>query len=603
MTLALIAFFAGILTVLSPCVLPLLPVIVGGSLAGGTSYRRAITVTVSLGISVFLFTFLLKVSTIFISVPPAFWNWLSGGILFIVGIFFIFPNLWDLIPGTARANRDSTQLMSKGFMRQSFWGDVLVGAALGPVFSTCSPTYFIVLATVLPISLALGTADILAYILGLCLFLLVIAYVGQRFLARLNLAADSRGWFKRTIGILFIIIAILIVTNSLAAIESPLYNVFDETKVEQYFLQGISHNAPPAGSNFLSSTTEQTVGTSTSAAAATPPAYTFLTPAEKASRYQLAPELVSPDAYLNTNGQPITLAQFRGKDVVLLDFWTYSCINCQRTIPYLTAWYAKYKNQGLVVIGVHTPEFAFEHLESNVEAALQEFGITYPVVLDNEYKTWDAYQNEYWPHDYVIDIDGYIIYDQAGEGNYVQTEQAIQYALAERAARLGLSTTIATSTVSVAPTNFAGIQSPETYFGSNRNEYLGNGNQGVNGTQSFLAPDMDSLQPNTLYLGGSWSIMPEYATNVDAGATIEYSYSATNLYFVASGAPTGTQIEVLQDGVPLSNAIAGKDVVNGILTVSGSRLYDVVSNPTAGSHTIQFIVKSPGLQAYTFTFG
>jgi cytochrome c-type biogenesis protein len=150
MTLLIISFVAGILTVLSPCVLPLLPVIVGGSLAGGTSYRRALTVTLSLGVSVFVFTFLLKVSTVFIMVPPSFWNWLSGGILFLVGIFFVFPNLWDLIPGTARANRDSTQLMSKGFMRQNFWGDVLVGAALGPVFTTCSPTYFMVLASVLP---------------------------------------------------------------------------------------------------------------------------------------------------------------------------------------------------------------------------------------------------------------------------------------------------------------------------------------------------------------------------------------------------------------------------------------------------------------------
>ena len=203
MTLFIVAFVAGILTVLSPCVLPLLPVIVGGSLAGGTSYRRALTVTISLGISVFLFTFLLKVSTIFIMVPPSVWNWLSGGILFIVGIFFLFPNLWDLIPGTARANRDSNQLLSKGFMRQNFWGDVLVGAALGPVFSTCSPTYFIVLATVLPVSLALGAADIFSYILGLCLFLLLISFIGQKMLDRLNLAADNRGWFKRAIGILF----------------------------------------------------------------------------------------------------------------------------------------------------------------------------------------------------------------------------------------------------------------------------------------------------------------------------------------------------------------------------------------------------------------
>jgi cytochrome c biogenesis protein CcdA/thiol-disulfide isomerase/thioredoxin len=590
MTLLIIAFFAGVLTVLSPCVLPLLPVIVGGSLAGGTSYRRALTVTISLGVSVFLFTFLLKVSTVFIMVPPSVWNWLSGGILFVVGIFFIFPNLWDLIPGTARANRDSNQLMSKGFMRQNFWGDVLVGAALGPVFSTCSPTYFIVLATVLPVSLALGAADIFSYILGLCLFLLFISFIGQKILDRLNLAADSRGWFKRTIGILFLVIGVLVITNSLAAIEAPLYNIFDETKVEQHLLSHQETSATSTNSNNLIQATT-TTGSNV----------TYLTPAQKALRYQLAPELVSPDAYLNTDGQPITLAQYRGKDVVLLDFWTYSCINCQRTLPYLTAWYAKYKDQGLVIIGVHTPEFAFEHLESNVAAALKQFGITYPVVLDNEYNTWNAYQNEYWPHEYVIDIDGYIVHDHSGEGEYDVTEKAIQDALAERAARLNIANQVATSTVNIAPPDFSGIQSPETYFGSNRNEYLGNGTPGAAGTQSFTLPDALSL--NTLYLGGSWDIEPEYATNADANATIEYEYSATNLYFVASGAAAGTQIQVLQDGVPLTGASAGKDVVNGVLTVTGSRLYNVVANPTAGIHTLKLIVKSTGLQAYTFTFG
>ena len=327
----------------------------------------------------------------------------------------------------------------------------------------------------------------------------------------------------------------------------------------------------------------------------------YLTPAQKALRYQLAPELVSPDAYLNTDGKPITLAQYRGKDVVLLDFWTYSCINCQRTLPYLTAWYAKYKDQGLVIIGVHTPEFAFEHFESNVAAALQQFGITYPVVLDNEYNTWNAYQNEYSPHEYVIDIDGYIVHDHSGEGEYDVTEKAIQDALAERAARLNLSNQVASSTVAIVPADLSGIQSPETYFGSNRNEYLGNGTPGAAGTQSFTLPDTPN--PNTLYLGGSWNVEPEYATNENANATIEYEYNSTNLYFVASGATTGTKIQVFQDGAPLTGTGAGKDVVNGILTVTGSRLYQVVANPTAGIHTLKLIVTTPGLQAYTFTFG
>ena len=586
MTLLIIAFVAGILTVLSPCVLPLLPVIVGGSLAGGTSHRRALTVTISLGISVFLFTFLLKVSTAFIMVPPSVWNWLSGGILFIVGIFFIFPNLWDLIPGTARANRESNQLMSKGFMRQNFWGDVLVGAALGPVFTTCSPTYFVVLATVLPVSLALGAADILAYILGLCSFLLLISFVGQRVLDRFSFAADGHGWLKRTIGILFIVIGILVVTNTLATVEAPLYNIFDETKVEQYFLQNRSSGGLPSGVTTATSSDQSTT--------------TYLTPEQKALHYQKAPELVSPDAYLNTGGQSISLAQYRGKDVVLIDFWTYSCINCLRTIPYLTTWYQKYKDQGLVIIGVHTPEFAFEHVEQNVADALVRLGITYPVVLDNEYATWNAFGNEYWPREYLVDIDGYIVHDHAGEGEYDVTEKAIQDALAERAARLGVNTTIASSTVSISSPDLSAVQSPETYFGSNRNEYLGNGTQTVNGTQAFILPQ--TIYANTLYLGGSWNMQPEYAESLGA-TTITYAYNAHDIDFVAS-ATTPVTIDVLLDGKPVG-MLAGSDVDSKTskAVIQADRLYNLVHDATPGPHTIQIKVEGAGLQAYTFTFG
>jgi thiol-disulfide isomerase/thioredoxin len=156
----------------------------------------------------------------------------------------------------------------------------------------------------------------------------------------------------------------------------------------------------------------------------------------KSAKYQLAHELVSPDAYLNTEGKHITLAQYRGRNVVLLEFWTYSCINCEHTLPYLVSWYSKYVSQRLVIIGVHTPEFPYEHIQSNVEAALKQYGITYPVVLDNENQTWSAYGNRFWPHQYVIDVDGYITHDQIGEGGYDATEAAIQAALAERQERL-----------------------------------------------------------------------------------------------------------------------------------------------------------------------
>ena len=368
MTLFLIALLAGFLTVLSPCVLPLLPIIVGGSISGDRSLKRALTVTISLGISVFVFTFLLKVLTIFINVPEWFWTTFSGGLIIIVGLVMVFPSLWDMLPFAAKMNADSSKAMNVGFMKKNFWGDVLIGGALGPVFSSCSPTYFIVLATVLPASLSAGVADILAYIVGLCISLLAVSFVGQKILDKLNVASDPKGWFKRTMGVIFILVGILIMTGLSAAIEAPLYSIFDETTIEQHLLSAPSVSGSIHGNTNSASSTDLSGLTLTPFATSTESSATELTPAlaailaKKSAMYPLAPELVSPDGYLNTGGQPITLAQYRGKDVVLVDFWTYSCINCQRTIPYLNSWYAKYKDYGLVIIGVSTPEFSFEHV-------------------------------------------------------------------------------------------------------------------------------------------------------------------------------------------------------------------------------------------------
>src|SRR3989338_6272643 len=151
---------------------------------------------------------------------------------------------------------------------------------------------------------------------------------------------------------------------------------------------------------------------------------------EKEAKYKKATELVQPDGYLNVEN--ITLKELIGKKVILIDFWTYSCINCIRTFPYLNAWYEKYRDSGFVIIGVHTPKFEFETKYENVEKAVEKYGLKYPVVQDNNYFTWRAYRNNYWPHKYLIDIDGYIVYDHIGEGGYEETEKLIQNLLLER---------------------------------------------------------------------------------------------------------------------------------------------------------------------------
>ncbi len=327
--------------------------------------------------------------------------------------------------------------------------------------------------------------------------------------------------------------------------------------------------------------------------------------AQLAAQYPAAKELASIDGYINTNGQPITIKSLIGNKVVLLDFWTYSCINCQRTLPYLEAWYAKYKDAGLEIIGVQSPEFNFEKILGNVQAAVTKFGIQYPVVLDNEMATWNAYGNEYWPEDYLIDINGLVVDRNIGEGNYVGVEQEIQKLLLERAQALGLpASTVPTGIVNVTGTTIE-ANSPETYFGAARNEYLANGVQAQEGTQTLSDPATSSIEMNQLYLGGTWNFADQYATNQSADAHIFYSYDARHVYFVASGTQTGqsVSITILRDGVPLTTD-RGADVDgSGNATINQSRLYDLIDQSAPATHTLEIIVHNPGLQAYTFTFG
>jgi thiol-disulfide isomerase/thioredoxin len=353
-------------------------------------------------------------------------------------------------------------------------------------------------------------------------------------------------------------------------------------------------------------TAEIASGTTASSASITA-ALQALAKADQAAGYQPANEIVDPTGFINASSS-FRLANIVGHQVILLDFWTYSCINCLRTIPYLDAWYQKYANQGLTIVGIHTPEFEFEKNIANVQAAVTQYGIQYPVVLDSNYGTWTAYGNLYWPHEYLIDMAGYIVHDQVGEGNYAETEAEIQKLLEQRDAILGVSPAgISTSTAVVnAVTPSGGAISPETYFGAERNEYLANGNQSATGTQVLQAPASAALTADALYLAGSWDFADQYATNNVAQAKIFYEYQAAKVYFVASAASSSSPVtvEVLQDGQPISAADAGSDVHNGVVTISGSRLYNLVSNQDgAGVHELELIIDQPGLQAYTFTFG
>lgn len=618
MLLLIISFIGGALTVLAPCILPLLPVIVGGSLSGDTkegfNKKKALTIIISLGVSVIAFTFLLKVSTVFIDIPEYTWKLISGGIVILLGIVTLFPALWETRM-LAKISAKSNTLMGTGFKKKSLWGDVIIGASLGPIFSTCSPTYVIILATVLPVSISAGIVYLLTYTIGLCLALLVVSIVGQKIMDRLGVVADPKGWFKKTLGIIFIIVGIAIIGGIDKKVELFILEsgFFDVTKIEQKLLDANNatidsgskiQNSTSNGSPTLdqtSSSTDKAQSNQTSRdpiqgnvqdakSAPTKSTSTYLSSSQKQARFNKAPELVSPSGFINTDGKPITLASLKGK-VVLLDIWTYSCINCQRTLPYVNNWYGKYKDQGFEIIGLHAPEFSFEKIQANVQKAVDRFGIKYPVVLDNDYATWRALHNNVWPRKYLIDIDGYIVYDHSGEGQYDLTEKAIQEALKERASRMGIESKI-TDTVSN-PSNAVVVESgkvrsPEIYFGSARNEYLSNGESGRTGEQKMILPSLPLS--NGLYLGGTWNITPEYAENSSAG-DILFKYDAKNVY-MASGSTAGVDIEIFKD-----------DILIKKITIKDEKLYQLIEGSEYVPHTLRIKIGGAGLKAFTFTFG
>jgi len=326
------------------------------------------------------------------------------------------------------------------------------------------------------------------------------------------------------------------------------------------------------------------------------------------SQFSKAPDFADISGYINTN--PITLKDLKGK-VVLVDFWTYSCINCIRTLPYLVDWNAKYADKGLVIVGVHTPEFEFEKNIDNVKAAVQKFGIKYPVLQDNDKGTWNAFENRYWPRKYLIDSEGYIRYDHIGEGGYAETEKIIQTLLAERAAQQGAKTLNFNTSGLANPSNvqsidFSKVNSPELYFGYQfARDPLGSP-EGFHPGQlvNYSIPSSD-LKPNVVYLQGIWKNNPDNLELAGGAGKIILVYSSKSINIVAGGSG---QVQVSEDGKTGSqgsvNSTGGSDVNStGQFNIDGQRLYNIANHADYGNHYIVIDVKGKGFQAYTFTFG
>ena len=326
---------------------------------------------------------------------------------------------------------------------------------------------------------------------------------------------------------------------------------------------------------------------------------------EKASKYPKAPDFAGIDRWINS--EPLKIEELKGK-VVLVDFWTYTCINCIRTLPYLKEWDAKYRDKGLVIVGVHTPEFEFEKKYENVLKAVNDYQIKYPVAQDNDYGTWGAYQNRYWPHEFLIDIDGYIRHDRIGEGEYDETEKMIQSLLKERMERLNQKADInetVESSFDSSMFDFAKIGTPEIYFGYQFTR--GNiGYENIKPDSEFDYSFPVSPLKNYVYLSGKWKNNADNMELAGDEGSILLIFQARNANIVA-GSEQGSNALVYVNDKPLNGKNKGSDIKldgNGSsAAISGYKLYDLVSAENYSTSALRIDAKGKGFRIYTFTFG
>lgn len=321
-----------------------------------------------------------------------------------------------------------------------------------------------------------------------------------------------------------------------------------------------------------------------------------------------APEF--PQGLIWFNSPPLNIEKLQGK-IILIDFWTYSCINCQRTLPYLKEWWKKYKNKGLIMIGVHAPEFKFEKDPGNLAQALEKYGVTWPVVLDSNYEIWNLYDNHYWPSEYLLDPQGKIIYTHVGEGNYQETELQIQKALSLEEAAIPLVEQISRE-------SFQMGQTPELYCGYLRGA-LGNMEDYIKDQNHFYEIKMSeqNLEPDLIYLQGVWKAMPEYIEHPQETKNLEDTiilpYKAKKVYLVMeSVSQQPLKVYVTLDAVPLTEKNAGSDIkfeagekgyAKSYVEVTFSTLYNLVAIPTFGDHILRISTQEKGFRAFAFTFG
>jgi cytochrome c biogenesis protein CcdA/thiol-disulfide isomerase/thioredoxin len=553
--------------VLAPCVLPLLPIIIGGSVTGDTKdKKRPIIIAVSLAISLILFTLLLKATTLLINIPPQSINYFSGGIIIALGIITLFPGLYARVIAKLGIEQNAQKVLGKGYnSKRAFIGPIITGAALGPVFSSCSPVYAYILATVLPANFAQAMLYIVSYVLGLSLLLLIVGYYGQGFIGKIKFASNPKGWFQRSIAIIFIIVGLSIFTGYDKTFQTY---ISDHTP---FNFDALSAKFLPASKNKVSNSGLFNV------------------------KPYAAPQFVGLKNWINSN--PQTLKQLKGK-VVLVDFWTYSCINCIRNNPYLESWYQNYKDDGFEVIGIHAPEFSFEQVPTNVENAVKAQHITYPVALDNNFSTWNAYGNQSWPTSYLINAQGQVVRIHAGEGQYPQEEQAIRQLLIDNGVNLDNKMTVGNKVNVPISSN----QTPETYLGSDKeSDYEGTPALDAAPVQTFTP--QSNLAVNDWTLGGTWGVEGQYIV-AKGNSTLSFHVAAKDVYVVAGDTASAQSVNVSLNGQPISSTpYAGQDVHDSKVSIGTPQLYRLVNFSKFTSNSTVELAVPNGVELNVFTFG
>ncbi|MFA9262552.1 MAG: cytochrome c biogenesis protein DipZ [Undibacterium sp.] len=584
--LILFAFLSGIVTIFAPCIWPILPIILSAGVSGGE--KKPLGVVAGLMVSFTVFTLALSYILKVVPIDPNTLRLFAVAVITFLGLVLIVPALGRRLEAFVR------RLTSRGgFMRggSGFKGGFITGFALGIVWSPCAGPILATVATLaatqtLNLSIVLVT---LAFVLGVGLPLFVLALLGQRILTRTRSLSPYTARIQQVFGVVMILAALAIYTG------------YDQT-LQLRFANFCSAN----GITFLDRIQNNTAVTEALDTLRNPEKKNAVFP-EKSNAPSgtlpvlgTAPEFVGITNWLNVD-KPITLASLRGK-VVLIDFWTYSCINCIRTLPSVTRWYDTYKDEGFVVIGVHTPEFEFEKKTSNVADAIERYKIHYPVAQDNAFGTWQAYENRYWPAHYLIDAEGRVREVHFGEGNYQETEEAIRSLLKES------GQTLEESPITVM-NDTEGRQSgltPETYLGSDRMERFLSPEKVGREEARYSLPSR--LTSNNFAFDGLWRIEPERAV-AGAASALELQFKAGKVFLVMAPAEVGkvARAKVYIDGQVAGSGTAGADVdATGMLSVDSDRLYELVhfSDSSASSgHRLRIEFETPGMSAYAFTFG